>query len=336
MAGSPVYEGASETQKLGLNHLWWVAFYQAVKTSEIHTILYNQLCANAFFKLKGFEVLCHELDLETSQERYHVDAFQHIGEHTEMALLGFPLFARPFATADVADKKDTAWLIRRLGGDQVASLFVSKVSKSPFVASQYLLMRGFFNAIAKHKERLAFQLHKQRLEEEKPVPAPLAIVHYPYPEEAFHMATSHLISHDLYKDFPKPSRLDVLVLNLMVYFIQKKVFSHYGSVIAGALGNDAVALPQAYRILRSKLFGFSHPEAMHMLEECFCKEHQGFHESAALMEQIRASARRSMADIDYLWKVNREMSALEGFRVEDALKRNRKSFRAFAVKAATG
>jgi hypothetical protein len=86
--GTPLYEQASPAQRLALNHLYWVSQYSHTANAEANTMLYNQVTSGVFAHLGGYETLCKELDFETSQERYHIAAFQKIGYKTKLALLG--------------------------------------------------------------------------------------------------------------------------------------------------------------------------------------------------------------------------------------------------------
>ncbi|MDZ8184142.1 MAG: hypothetical protein RMX96_04670 [Nostoc sp. ChiSLP02] len=86
--GTPLYEQASTSQKLALNHLYWVGQYQHTAASESNTMLYNQVTSGVFTKLGGYQTLCQELDLETNQEKSHITTFQRIGYKTKVALLG--------------------------------------------------------------------------------------------------------------------------------------------------------------------------------------------------------------------------------------------------------
>jgi hypothetical protein len=86
--GSPLYEAASQTQKLSLNHLFWASQYEHVAYSETSTILYNQVTSGVFDVVGGYDTLCKTLDLETNQEKYHVHAFNNISYKTKQALLG--------------------------------------------------------------------------------------------------------------------------------------------------------------------------------------------------------------------------------------------------------
>jgi hypothetical protein len=86
--GTPLYQEASPSQKLALNHLYWVGQYNHTANSEANTILYNRVTTGVFSKIEGYERLAEELELETEQEYYHIKTFQRIGYKTKMALQG--------------------------------------------------------------------------------------------------------------------------------------------------------------------------------------------------------------------------------------------------------
>lgn len=86
--GTLLYEQASETQRLALNHLYWAIQYNQTAATEANAVLYNQVTADVFSAVGGYGRLCEELTLETEQERYHIHAFHNIGYKTKKALLG--------------------------------------------------------------------------------------------------------------------------------------------------------------------------------------------------------------------------------------------------------
>jgi hypothetical protein len=86
--GTPLYAEASPSQKLALNHLYWVGQYHHTAASEANTMLYNQVTSGVFANISGYETLCRELDVETDQERFHIKTFQKISYKTKIALLG--------------------------------------------------------------------------------------------------------------------------------------------------------------------------------------------------------------------------------------------------------
>lgn len=90
--GTPLYEQASPSQKLALNHLYWATQYNQTAATEANAVLYNQVTAGVFKTFGSYETLCQELDLETAQERHHIHAFHMIGYKTKRALLGQTAF----------------------------------------------------------------------------------------------------------------------------------------------------------------------------------------------------------------------------------------------------
>jgi hypothetical protein len=90
--GTPLYEEASPSQKLALNHLYWATQYNQTAATEANAVLYNQVTAGVFSQISGYETLCQELDLETDQERHHIHAFHMMGYKTKKALLGQTAF----------------------------------------------------------------------------------------------------------------------------------------------------------------------------------------------------------------------------------------------------
>ncbi len=86
--GTPLFEQCSQSQRLGLNHLYWVGQYNHTAGAEANTMLYNQITSGVFANIPGYETLCAELDFETFQERFHINTFQRIGYKTKVALLG--------------------------------------------------------------------------------------------------------------------------------------------------------------------------------------------------------------------------------------------------------
>jgi hypothetical protein len=106
--GTPLYAQASESQKLALNHLYWVSMYQYTAAAESNTMLYNKITSGVFATVSGYDTLCQELDFETSQERHHIQTFQRIGYKTKVALLGKEALGNPLHKKQVAHKKSLA------------------------------------------------------------------------------------------------------------------------------------------------------------------------------------------------------------------------------------
>lgn len=86
--GTPLYEVASPSQKIALNHLYWVGNYNHTAVSEASTMMYNMVTAGVFKAVGGYETLYRELEVETEQESHHIRAFQKVAYKTKIALLG--------------------------------------------------------------------------------------------------------------------------------------------------------------------------------------------------------------------------------------------------------
>lgn len=91
--GTPFYEAASDSQKIALNHLFWVMQYSKIANDEVGTVLFNQLTASVFSRIEDCQELCQELELETAQEKFHIHAFQRVGYLTRKSLLGNTLLS---------------------------------------------------------------------------------------------------------------------------------------------------------------------------------------------------------------------------------------------------
>jgi hypothetical protein len=91
--GTPLYEAASSSQKIALNHLAWVSQYNHIANSETEAVHYNQITANSFAAIGSeYEAIAHLIDHETAQERSHIHAFYKVSYRTIKALLGKEAF----------------------------------------------------------------------------------------------------------------------------------------------------------------------------------------------------------------------------------------------------
>ena len=86
--GTPIYEAASSSQKIALNHLHWFTKYNYTAETETETVAFNQITSSVFRAIGGYETICQELDLETRQEYSHIHAFRKMGLMTATALIG--------------------------------------------------------------------------------------------------------------------------------------------------------------------------------------------------------------------------------------------------------
>lgn len=332
--GSPLYEAASSDQKKALNHLYWAQFYYATAATEMNTILFNQITSNAFFPFSEYEVLCHTLDVETSQERYHINAFHTIGYATEKALLGEPIFYHRLPVKSSEIEKAHAihkGIAGRAAQPMVANLLKVNLSESPFLASQYYAARGIGNLHLKNKEYVYSQYFKDLEQRGEFIPAPTAVSRYHLLDESFHTTTSHLISHEIYKDFSRPSAYEKFIANSMIYLLQRNVLKELSGVIPGATAGDGdFIMGWIYQLLQSRLFDMTQTEALEWMRKCFCQEHQGFHVSAKYRQRLHHDIQKFLNGLDHLWPVNREMRRMAtGGSIDRAIQNNTRDFKKF-------
>lgn len=331
--GSPIYEAASEAQKRSLNHIYWVCFYNYVMGGEITTMVANQICCGAFYPLGGYEVVCHSLDLETSQERTHVEAFRQIGRVTEQALFGEPIFERPMP--NYLDASHTKPQERRRGLLSRVPLMSLQfiLGQSPFVASQYFVARGLRNIQAKVKEHKHSAYGRELENAGKRVPVPTLISHNHFFDEGYHTATSKFISHEIYRDLKPPTAFEKLTVNAMVRSIQFSM-NNISATVPGIFSNDAQYFSSIYKMLQKPLFGMSSSEALEAMEKSYAYEHQGYHVAAKYHARALAKNTEFVQDLDHLAGFNRELRIMSQVSVEKAVKQNRIAFRRFSQKIA--
>lgn len=138
--GTPLYEQASQAQKLALNHLYWATQYNQTAATEANTVLYNQVTTGVFSTMGGYGTLCKELDLETDQERDHIHAFHTVGYKTKKAILGQAGFTASIAGRKTAVKSSSTfkfdWQSSPLAAFDLAAVQDKAVR---FVTNQVLL-----------------------------------------------------------------------------------------------------------------------------------------------------------------------------------------------------
>lgn len=324
--GSPLYEVVSAEQKLALNHLYWIGVYYSTASNETDTILYNQITASVLFSL-GYEALCYELDVETTQERHHIHAFHTVCGQTESVLLGEPIIRSTLQRV-----YSNHGILGRIPARQLMlQFFAANWGTSPFLASQYYTIRYIANMLLKNKESHYARYFKELERRGEYIPTPTAISRYHFLDEAFHTTTSQFLSQDLYKDLPAPTAYERFMLNTMIYLLQRNALGGLSGVFPGGFAGDKFGLVSAvYRLLQSSLFNMSAEEALEWMEKIFCQEHEGFHISQQFHQRALTDLRSVVANNEYLSAANREMRSMaEAGSIEKALANNTKAFRQF-------
>lgn len=136
--GTPLYAETSPSQKLALNHLYWVGQYHHTAASEANTILYNQVTSGVFANISGYETLCRELDFETYQERFHIKTFQKISYKTKIALVGKE------SLANTLPQKSENGLLNQFLGKRSAWMNASSFRESLEESSLRFIARAIF------------------------------------------------------------------------------------------------------------------------------------------------------------------------------------------------
>lgn len=141
--GTPVWEQATHTQKLALNHLYWVGNYNHTAISEASTSVYNLVTSGVFEKVGGYDTLCKELVFETEQESHHIRTFQKIGYKTKVSLLGKSWLRNPYY-------KHLKDLNKVSSQNSVTSLLWNTFSSDPF-SNALEGVAGFMNRTRSHQ-----------------------------------------------------------------------------------------------------------------------------------------------------------------------------------------
>ena len=141
--GTPLWDQASESQRVILNQLYWVAYYSQIISAEIATIFFNQTSAAGLYGLEDFRSVCDMLDLESAQERAHINSFKVVSDAVEEELFGERCFSYemrgPYAETMIfpdSNKLKSWWKSLQLRTFGLLS------SGNAFVASQYFTVRA--------------------------------------------------------------------------------------------------------------------------------------------------------------------------------------------------
>jgi hypothetical protein len=167
--GTPLYDAASISQKLALNHLYWVGNYNHTAVSEATTSIYNMVTTGVFRAVGGYDTLCDELEFETEQESYHIRTFQKIGFKTKMAIVGKTILGNSLYSK--VEKENSNWtqiFIPQL----MRNFFVSSQGSSPFAIYRDQALNAIAKTMLSHKKH-CYSAYLQDLEDKgEPIPAP--------------------------------------------------------------------------------------------------------------------------------------------------------------------
>lgn len=326
--GTPLWDEASPAQRVVLNQLYWVAYYAQIVSAEIATIFLNQVAAAGLYTLEDFRLVCDNLDLETKQERAHINAFKTVGEEVEHTLFGERLFTYPMRslydhTMVFADTSAASAFWRRL---QIQA-FTLLSSSNAFLGSQYLLVRGLRTLNGKLVQHQLSTCYAQHPDRER-APLPSAISYWHFMDESYHFNTSRLVGLEVPRALEAPTRFERWVVNRGVAGCQRDHF-HYSVAINGIFWYDPALFPVIRKLLRSPVFGMDEGAAREMLAACFTRESEGLAAAAKTHEVAAESYRAFVEPVSWLDPANREMRHMRRNSVQDTLARNRRALARF-------
>jgi hypothetical protein len=326
--GTPLWDGATERQRVLLNQLYWVAYYSQIVSAEIATIYFNQTCAAGLYALEDFRDVCDMLDLESAQERAHINAFKTISEAVEAALFGGRLFTYPMRTpfAETMVHFDTNAMKSWWKGLQLRA-FGLVSSSNAFLACQYFTVRGLRTLNGKLVQH---ELSRYCAEADDPegAPIPSRVSLYHFHDESYHFNSSTILSRDVLRSVPKPTKYESMVANLGIRGCQKDHF-HFSAAINGIFWYDPALYGRVYTLLTSPHFGLEHRAALEMMRRCFTEESDGLHESFRTHRTALESYKRYLEPLDYVTPDNKAMTRMAKSTVAGWIERNRKKFAMF-------
>jgi hypothetical protein len=167
--GTPLYDAASDSQKLALNHLYWVGNYNHTAVSEASTSIYNMVTSGVFRAVGGYETLCDELDFETEQESYHIRTFQKIGYKSKMAIVGKTILGN--SLYGKTEKDNNSWL-NLLVPQPVREYFTSSQGSSPFSIQRDNTLSAIAKTMLSDNKQYYSQYLRNLEEKGEPIPAP--------------------------------------------------------------------------------------------------------------------------------------------------------------------
>ena len=319
--GTPLWDESTEAQRLVLNHLYWVAYYSQIISAEIATIFFNQTSAAGLYAHEGFRSICDMLDLESSQERAHIDAFQTVARQVESALFDQPLFSYPMRGPFTETKIFTdANLLQRRWKQLQLQAFGLLSAGNTFLACQYFTVRGLRTLNGKLVQH---QLSQFCAQDVAAAAAPSQISHYHFMDESFHFNSSTLISQEVIRELPTPTAFERNVANLGIRGCQRD-HNTFSVVVNGIFWQDSALYETVYRLLRSPLFSMDNAAAQSMMCRCFTQPSEGLHQSAKTHHEAGTAYQAYLDPLDYVWPSNRKMTLMSNASVSSYLAAQKK------------
>jgi hypothetical protein len=329
MWGTPIWDQASPQQKVILNQLYWVAYYSQIISAEIATIFFNQTAGAALYGMEDFRLVCDTLDLESSQERAHINAFQKVSKEVELAIFGERVFSYamrgPYAETMIY--ADTDKFRSFIKSTQLRTYSVLS-SSSPFIGCQYFTVRGVRTLNGKIVQHQLSQYYmKAQDKESMPIPSKISFFHFM--DESYHFNSSMVISKDVVNSLPDPNRVESSIANVALLGCQKDHFN-FCTAVNGIFWYDPAILDSIKRVLVSPAFGLGEKDARDLVKRSFCEENEGMHAAFKTHQTALDSYKQYLSDMKYVWKANKDMSVMGKNSLASHLETNRRALRAWA------
>ncbi len=326
--GTPLWDAATAEQRTKLNQIYWVAYYSQIISAEIATIFFNQTSAAGLYAIEDFRLVCDTLDLESAQERAHINAFKKIGEAFEEAVFGERLFTYamrgPYVETMIhanTNRLKEFWRWIQLHAFTLLS------SGNAFIGCQYFAVRGVRTLNGKLIQHQLSQFYsKSQDKENAAIPAKISFYHFL--DESFHFNSSTVISHDVLQSLKPPTKFEQMVANRALSGSQRDHY-HFSTAINGLFWYDPALFPKIYKILRSPLFDMNDLEARQMMTECFTRENEGLQLSARSRQIAMDSYREYLSDLEYVNRENKEMAVMRQNSIAKHLETNRRELQRF-------
>ncbi|MGB3508567.1 MAG: P-aminobenzoate N-oxygenase AurF [Microcoleaceae cyanobacterium] len=316
--GTSLWQQSSRSQRIILNQLYWVAYYSQIISAEIATIFFNQTSAAGLYVREDFRLVCDTLDLESSQERAHINAFKIICEQVEASLFGRRIFSYPMRSpfSETMIFADTNRLKNWWKKVQL-HCFGLLSSDNTFLACQYFTVRGLRTLNGKIVQHQLSRYY-QNYADKNQVPIPTKISYYHFLDESFHFNSSTIISQDVINCLPKPTKFEKMVANLGIRGCQKDHY-HFSVAINGIFWYDPALYSAIYQVLISNIFGMDSREAKEIMRACFTTESEGLYRSNKTHKEAVESYKVYIESLDYIWPSNREMSLMSSNSIDKYL-----------------
>jgi hypothetical protein len=322
---TPVWQQATTSQRVVLNQLYWVAYYSQIIAAEIATIYFNQTSAAGLYAQEDFRLVCDTLDLESTQERAHINAFKVVSNQVEQKLFGQRIFSYPMRSpfTETMVFADTNYFRRQWKKLQLKAFGLLSADNT-FLACQYFTVRGvrtLNGKLVQHKLSNYYQKHPDK----NNAPIPAKISYYHFMDESFHFNSSTIISHDVINFLKPPTEFEKLVANLGIRGCQQDHYN-FSATINGIFWYEPALYPAIYQILRSHIFGMDDREAKQMMQSCFTEETEGLHHSFDTHCEAVESYKVYLEPLDYVWQSNKEMSLMSANSIPKYLVKQKQEF----------